>query len=200
MNTSTGTTGIGLLFEHIERVVPLSAEDRQLIADVVTVQHLKRRQFLLREGTVCRHSAFVVEGCLKGFTTDKNGFEHIMNFAPPGWWMADLYSLFSRRPGHWNIQASSPATVLLLSKNQQEMLYDTVPALERYFRILTENSLVAYQQRVMDGLSLTAEERYLHFQQKYPDLVHGLPQKEIASYIGVTPEFFSKMRHRLLKK
>lgn len=188
-----------LILQNIAKHIRLDDAETDLFLSLLETRNIKSKQFLLEEGQICKHSTFVINGCLKGFTVDKNGFEHILNFAAPGWWIADMYSLLSQQPGQLNIQASSPSEVLLLSKTNQEKLYREVPKFERFFRILTENSLVAYQQRVLDNLSLSAEERYQHFCQKYPSLVQTLPQKEIASYIGVTPEFFSKMRARLLR-
>ncbi len=188
-----------LILENIARVIRLTPDEEATFLSMLETKQLKSRQYIQSEGSICRHSIFVTKGCLKGFTIDKNGFEHILSFAPPGWWIGDLYSLFSGKPGTLNIQATEASEVLLLSKTDQEQLYRDIPKFERFFRIIIENSLVSFQQRVIDNLSLNAEERYRNFCQKYPGLVHSLPQKEIASYIGVTPEFFSKMRKRLLK-
>jgi CRP-like cAMP-binding protein len=123
-----------------------------------------------------------------------------LSFACEGWWIGDMYSLLSQKPGTLFIEVLEDAEVVLLSKENQEQLYLEIPKLERFFRILTENSLVANQERLMDNLSLTAEERFEKFCKKYPTLIQKLPQKQIASYIGVTPEFFSKMKRKLLKK
>lgn len=160
----------------------------------------KRKQFLLQDGDVCKYSTFVIKGCLRGFTIDQNGFEHVLNFAPVGWWIADMYSLLTQKPGILNIESLEDTEVLLLSKSRQEKLYHDIPQFERFFRIITENSLVSYQQRLIDNLSLTAEERYHNFCRRYPTLINNLPKKQIASYIGVTPEFFSRMQHNMLKK
>jgi CRP-like cAMP-binding protein len=125
---------------------------------------------------------------------DSNGFEHVLSFAPTDWWMADMYSLLSHQPGNLNIEALEDTEILSLPKTNQDELYRLVPKFERLFRILAEKSLVAYQQRLIDNLSLPAAERYARFCKRYPTLIYHLPQKQIASYIGVTPEFFSKMR------
>ena len=111
-----------------------------------------------------------------------------------------MYSLLSQKPGNLFIEVIEDAEVVLLSKENQEQLYHDIPKLEHFFRILTENALVANQQRVMDNLSLSAEDRFEKFSQKYPSLMQKVPQKQIASFIGVTPEFFSKMKAKLLKK
>ena len=139
-------------------------------------------------------------GILRSFNINDNIVEHVLQFACEGWWIGDMYSLLSQKPGNLFIEVNEDAEVVILSKTNQEILYQEIPKLERFFRILTENSLVAHQERLMDNLSLSAEERFEKFCNKYPTLIQKVPQKQIASYIGVTPEFFSKMRARLLKK
>jgi CRP-like cAMP-binding protein len=124
----------------------------------------------------------------------------VLDFAPPDWWIADMYSLITQKPGLVNIEALEDSEMLLLSKAAQEQLYLEIPKFERFFRILTEKSLVANQQRLIDNMSLTAEERYSIFCKRYPTLIDTLPQKQIASYIGVTPEFFSRMRSDMARR
>ena len=185
-----------LLLSNISRHIHLNDDEQKIFTGHLQHKSFKRKQFLLREGGICRYSAFVTSGCLRGYTIDKNGIEHVLSFAPPDWWMADLYSLFSQKPGTLNIKALEDTETILLPKSAQEKLYLEVPKFERFFRILTENSLVANQQRIVDNLSLTAEERYNLFCKRYPTLIDHLPLKQIASYIGVTPEFFSRMRNK----
>lgn len=189
-----------LILDSVGKHITLDENEKELFTSLLQYKKIRHRQYLLNEGEICLWSAFVFNGCLKGFTMDKNGFDHILSFAPAGWWIADLYSLISGKPGKMNIEAVEETDVFLLSKKDQETLYIRVPKFERFFRIITENSLVASQQRLLDNLSLTAEERYLKFCTVYPTLINQLPQKQIASYIGVTPEFFSRMRSNLLRK
>ena len=189
-----------LIIDSISRHITLSDEEKEHFIGLLQPKTYKRKQFILEDGEVCKYSTFVTKGCLRGFTIDANGFEHVLNFAPVGWWIADMYSLLTQKPGILNIEAQEDAEVLLLSKSRQEKLYHDIPQFERFFRIITENSLVANQQRLIDNLSLTAEERYHNFCKRYPTLVNTLPKKQIASYIGVTPEFFSRMQHKMLKK
>lgn len=188
------------LLQHLARYITLTPEEQDHFCSQLVHRNIAKRAFLLQAGQVCTYSIFVNQGILRGYTLDRSGVEHVLSFAPSGWWMADLYSLFSQKPGQLYIQALVNTDVWLLPKQAQEQLYLKIPKLERFFRILVEKSLVASQQRLIDNLSRTAEERYLHFEQKYPDLVRQVPQKYIASYIGVTPEFFSKMRAKALKK
>ena len=189
-----------LILSNICGYIRLDDKEKAFFVSLLKPMKLKHRQMLLKEGEVCRFSSFVTQGCLRGFSVDNNGFEHVLNFAPPNWWIADMYSLISQKPGVLNIEALEDTEILTLSKTHQEELYVKIPVFERFFRIITENSLVTYQQRLLDNLSLTAEERYNNFCKRYPTLVNGLPSKQIAAYIGVTPEFFSKMRHKMLLK
>lgn len=189
-----------LIIDSITRHIRLSAEEQQHFLGLLKPKSYKRRQLLLEKGQVCKYSTFVTKGCLRGYTIDQNGLEHVLNFAPVGWWIADMYSLLSQKPGMLNIETHDETEVLQLSKTDQEKLYGDIPQFERFFRIITENSLVSAQQRLMDTLSLTAEERYNNFCRRYPTLIYVLPKKQIASYIGVTPEFFSRMQHKMLLK
>jgi len=189
-----------LLLNNIARYIHLSDAEKEIFITYLQPKKIKRKQFFLNDGDVCKYSAFVTAGCLRGFTVDKNGIEHVLSFAPPDWWIADMYSLISQKPGILNIEALEDTETILLSKANQEKLYLEIPKFERFFRILTENSLVANQQRIVDNMSLTAEERYNIFCKRYPTLIDHLPQKQIASYIGVTPEFLSRMRSGLLRR
>jgi CRP-like cAMP-binding protein len=158
---------------------------------------VRKRDILLNAGEICRHSIFVVDGALKSFTRSKDRSEHVISFALSNWWIADMYSLISQRPGTLTIEAISDAELLLLSKQKQDTLYEKAPKFERFFRILAENSLVANQQRIINNLTLTAEERYQHFTQNYPFVLGCAPLHNIASYLGMTPEFLSKIRRKL---
>ncbi|WP_419699997.1 Crp/Fnr family transcriptional regulator [Mucilaginibacter sp. NFX135] len=185
-----------LILDNLAKHIHLTPDEQDIFITYLQTKKIKRKQFLLTNGDICKYSTFVISGCLRGYTVDKGGIEHVLSFAPPDWWIADMYSLLSQKPGILNIEALEDTEVLLLSKANQEKLYQQIPKFEHFFRILTENSLVASQQRLIDGLSLTAEERYNNFCKRYPTLIDHLPLKQIASYIGVTPEFFSRMRNK----
>lgn len=188
------------IIDNISKHITLDEEERAFFVSLLTHKKVKLRQRLLNEGDICRHSTFVINGCLRGYTIDQNGFEHILSFAPSDWWIADMYSLLSQKPGLLTIEALSDTEVFLLAKTDQERLYEAIPKFERFFRLITEKSLVANQQRLIDNLSLSAEERYNKFCTVYPDLIFTIPQKQVASYIGVTPEFLSKMKARINSK
>ena len=188
------------ILENISKIVTLTPQEQALFLSNVETKNYKAKTILLNAGEICKHSYFVNSGLLRSFNINDNIVEHVLQFACEGWWIGDMYSLLSQKPGNLFIEVMEDSEVVLLPKENQEKLYAEIPKLERFFRILTENSLVSNQERLMDNLSLTAEERFEKFCKKYPTLILKVPQKQIASYIGVTPEFFSKMKSKLLKK
>lgn len=188
-----------LILTNVARHISLDEDEKKFFLSLLESQSLKRKKLFLQAGNVCRSSAFVCDGALKGFSVDREGREHILSFATKDWWISDMYSLLSQRPAILNIEAIADSQILVLSRDDQQLLYKKVPKFERFFRILIENSLVASQQRLIDNLSSTAEERYLRFIAKYPTIPSCVPQHNIASYLGITPEFLSKIRARLAR-
>ncbi len=189
-----------LIIQNISKHISLTSEEELLFLSKIETKHFKAKTIIFNAGEVCKYSYFVRSGLVRSFNVNDNIVEHVLSFACEGWWIGDMYSLLSQKPGNLFIEVLEDAEVVLLSKENQELLYNEIPKLERFFRILTENSLVANQERIMDNLSLTAEERFEKFCKKYPTLIQKVPQKQIASYIGVTPEFFSKMKSKMLRK
>ena len=167
-----------------------------LLVPTAAADYLEYERFQLMDHL----NRFIDSGKVKVYSIDKKGFEHVVNFALSDWWTGDLASLITQKPATNNIVAVEDSEVFLLSRSNHEILYQQVPKFERFFRILTENSLVAYRQRFIDSISLIAEEQYKKFCKKYPTLLNRLPQKEIAAYLGVTPEFLSKMKSQMFRK
>ncbi len=191
---------MSLLLNHIANYVSLTENEQKLLLSKTETVDYKAKTILLNAGEICKYSYFVNSGLLRSFNINDNIVEHVLHFACEGWWIGDMYSLISQKPGNLFIEVLEDSEVVLLSKENQQLLYLEIPKLERFFRILTENSLVAHQERLMDNLSLSAEERFEKFCKRYPTLIQRVSQKQIASYIGVTPEFLSKMKSRMLKK
>jgi CRP-like cAMP-binding protein len=192
--------GKELILQNLKKHILLNPTEEAYFINLLTEKTIKRKQFLLHENEIATHVAFIVKGCLRSYSIDKNGFEHIVQFAPCDWWISDMGSFISQKKSLLNIDAIEDTELLLLSRKDHLILFDKVPKFERFFRIILENALASTQRRLLDNLSLTAEERYLAFCTLYPTLKNNLPQKYIAAYIGVTPEFLSKMKAELLKK
>ncbi|WP_395062765.1 Crp/Fnr family transcriptional regulator [Flavobacterium sp.] len=189
-----------LILENIAKHVSLTPDEEQLFLSKTETRDYKAKTILLSSGEISKSTYFVNSGILRSFNINDNIIEHVLHFACHGWWIGDMYSYISGKPGNLFIEVLEDAQVVIISRENQQKLYEEIPKLERFFRILSENSLVAHQERLMDSLSLSAEERFEKFCHKYPTLINHIPQKQIASYIGVTPEFFSKMKSKILRK
>lgn len=184
-----------LILQNIAKHIQLNKKEADYFLTLLKEHKLKRKQFLAVENDV----AFVTKGCLRSYSIDTNGFEHILQFAPVDWWIGNMRNLIPQNNNLLNIDAIEDSEVLILSRHDQLKLFDEFPKFERFFRILMERALVSANRRLMDILALTAQQRYESFCKYYPTLINQLPQKYIAAYIGVTPEFLSKMKSTALK-
>jgi CRP-like cAMP-binding protein len=183
-----------LILKNISRHVALDPEEEKIFTSLLVHRSLRKRQYLLQAGDVSRYENFIVKGCLRAYTVDKKGDEHIVMFGIEGWWISDLYSFLTATPATQHIDALEDSEVLSIEKAELEKLYQRIPKFDRFFRILLQNAFVAHQQRVLAAISQTAEEQYLDFIKKYPALEQRIPQHQIASYLGITPETISRIR------
>ena len=189
-----------LLKKHINNRVHLTEEEFNICAKFFISKKLKKHQFLLNEGNVCKYIGFVNSGCLREYKIDNKGVEHILQFAIEDWWVSDLNSFLTGLPASYNIDALQDSDVLLLEKSAREELLKNCPKMERFFRLLIEANHIATQQRIADSLSASAEERYLKFIKTYTKLFEQVPQNQIASYLGITPQSLSRIRKELTYK
>ena len=188
------------LTEHFSKYIKLNVEEIELIDSLFTPKNLKKKEFLLRSGETCRTESFIISGCLRTYSIDENGFEHTLTFAIEDWWTGDLLSFLTETPSFYNIIALENTEILQITKIDLDKLYLEVPKLERYFRLLIQNAYVSQQQRINQNLSQTAEQRYLEFIEKHSTFLQRIPQKHIASYLGITPVFLSMLRKKLIQK
>lgn len=179
---------------HIFKHISLSEEEFNTFTSLLKYRKLKRRQYLLQAADICRYEAFVIKGCLRTYITDDKGQEHVLQFAIEDWWAGDLHSFLTGSPSAYNIEALEETELLLLDNDSLEKLYQLVPRFERYYRIIIQNAYIALQKRVLNSMSSIAEDRYLDFINKYPQLEQRLPQHQVAAYLGITPEFLSRIR------
>jgi len=177
--------------------IDLDDDEAAHVVAALTEAHIKKNLTLLRAGEICRNIYFVDEGCLRMYHTDNAGYDHTILFAPENWWAVDIASFSHRKPAFYSLAALEDTRLFCLSYQVLEDLYKAIPKLERFFRILTQNGFNMYQDRITSALSLTAEERYAMFRKLYPGLETRIAQKHIASYIGITPVFLSRLRQRL---
>lgn len=185
---------IDKLKQHFDNYFALDAEELDALKMRFTERKIKRRQFILQQGDVCRHFAFVVSGCLKMFAVDKNGKEHNLQFITENDWATDLSSFYSEMPSQLYIEAIEPTIVLQVKHDDVLYLYTHYHKFDHNFRVIIEQKYIDLQDRVLQNISSSAEERYEYFLKQYPDLSNRLPNTQIASYLGITPEFLSAVR------
>ncbi len=188
------------LRSHINRKVQLSESEFALATTFFIPKKLRKKQYLLQAGDVCKYLAFVSKGCLRSYSVDEKGEEHIVQFAIEDWWITDFKSFLTNEPADYNIDAVEDSELLLIDKASQDKLYKVIPKIEQYFRILLENSSTAAQKRISDFISASAEERYLNFLKTYPKLAQRVSQSQIASYLGIKPQSLSRIRKELSEK
>jgi len=183
------------LYTFFDSYVVMTPEEKNDLSLRVKARTLKRKEFVLQEGQVCHHYTFVLEGCFKMYSVDKTGKEHNLQFAAENDWIADISSFYSDKPSKLFIEALEPTQILSIEKNDLIFLFQNYRKFVRYFKVIFENKFVEMQNRVLQNISSTAEERYLSFLEQYPHLANRLPSIQIASYLGITPEFLSKVRN-----
>jgi CRP-like cAMP-binding protein len=185
-----------ILYKSIQSKANISVQDFEIVEAALTPIFLRKKKIWLNEGEVCRQVAFVNSGCLRSYSVDTNGSEHVVQLAMPNHWVADLYSFLNQTPSTLYIEAIRDSDVLLLPHAKMEELYKQVPCLERYFRILFQNAYLSTQQRLNSTLSVSAEERYKNLIAVHPEILQKIPLGYIASYLGITPESLSRIRKK----
>jgi CRP-like cAMP-binding protein len=189
-----------VFFIHVNEKISLTEDEQQTIKMFFSPKKLRKKQYLLQEGDVCKYMAFVEKGLLRSYNVDDKGIEHMIQFAWEGWWISDTYSFLSGEPAAYNIDAIEDAELLLISLPHFEEMTVKVPKMERYFRILFQNNIISKERRLLSSITYSAEEKYLKLSQTNPELIQRIPQNLIASYLGITPETLSRIRKNLLHR
>ena len=188
------------ILTHIGRHIVLTKSETEKVISLIKVRRYLKGQFVVQAGDVCREQSFVNLGCLKSFRVDGNGKEHVVSFAIENWWGGDLGSFCSQAPADYHVQCIEDCELVQFDFGIMEQLYSEVPPMERFFRLLLQRAYVAAQRRVVDRMSITAKELYLQFSLEQPELNQRIPQYLIASYLGITPQFLSKIRRELAER
>ena len=192
------------MFQNINnyaaRSVSLTAEETALFNEILEYRKVPKKTRLLQAGDVCNFEAYINKGCIREYIIDENGAQVTLQFAIEDWWVSDLASFQDQGPAHMNIETLEDCELLILTRDSKEKLLNEVPKLERMFRLMLQRHLTVVQKRLFKTISTTAMEKYLEFINRYPGIPQRVPQHYIASYLGISPEFLSKLRARSLKK
>lgn len=182
---------------YVRRCISVTDEELQFFDDLLTFKKFEKKTILLREGEVCEFEGFILKGCVRSYFIDGNGFEVTLNFAIEDWWIGDVTSFHDRSASRLYFETLEPTELLLLRPQDKELLLERYPKFERMYRLMVQRSLSNLQNRLFATISKSAQERYLEFLERYPQIPQRVPQHYIASYLGVSPEFLSKIRSRL---
>ncbi|TYB72694.1 Crp/Fnr family transcriptional regulator [Bizionia gelidisalsuginis] len=187
------------LLNYIRKHVTLSEEEEVFLCSKIDYRKYLKGQYILQQGDISTTQCFILSGCTKMFFVDNDGQEHIVMFSIEDWWTSDLGSFVSQTPSDFNVQCLEASEVIQFPYETIESLFEGIPKLERFFRKIIEQAFVASQKRIIQNFSLSAKERYQLFHSKYPQIEQRIPQYMLASYLGFTKEFLSKVKKELLK-
>lgn len=190
---------IGLL-DNINRYVSLSKSEEERLLGIVRTTKIRKRQYLDQPGYVCNYRNYVVKGTFRSFFLDKDGKEHTVQIAIEDWFISDFYSYITQTPATLFVEALEDSIILQMAYKDIEGLCKEMHVLSEYFRVTTERAFAFSRNRTLSNLRMSAEEKYLELLQRYPTIINRVPQKVIASYLGITSEFMSKIRRNLISK
>jgi CRP-like cAMP-binding protein len=188
-----------VFFQRFKEKVPLSDLEEQALKAHLVHKKLRKRQYFLQEGDVCRNVAFIEKGIMRSYMVDGDGQEHIFSFALEGWAIGDLSSFLSEQISTQHIDALEDCQLVLISKSSHDQLLATMPKYATFFRILMTDAYIALQKRTSNILSMSLEDRYKFFVGQYPNIVQRVPQHMIASHMGLSAETLSRIRSRISK-
>jgi CRP-like cAMP-binding protein len=186
-----------LLVSHIDQSVRLDPSEKVLLESMIIERPFKQGELIVRSGEPARYLLFVGEGYVMTYFTDNTGEDRVVRFAGKGWWSPDIYALSDESKTAYSTKGLGEGLALLLPRPAIHQLLTGNVKFERYFRILCQNSLIKQQRRMLESYSATADERYIAFREAYPSIEQYVPQKYIASYLGISAEFLSKIRKQI---
>jgi len=189
-----------LILSNIAKHIQLTNDEIALFTSLLRHRKIRKRQYLLQAGDINQFENFVIKGCLRAYTVDARGEEHIAMFGLAGWWISDMYSFLTNTPATQNIDALEDSEVFSIERSDLDKLYEQVPKFNKLFLKLLQNAFVAHQRRILASISQTAEQQYMDFVTKYPSIEQRVPQHQIASYLGLSPETISRIRRSQAQK
>jgi len=188
------------ILDYVARYITLTPAEEEYFISILKHRTYLKRQFLVQAGDECKYESYVVKGCLRAYFVEPDGTPHIIQFAIEDWWISDMASLFAGGPSTYNIDAVEDTEVIQIERKNLNALFDKVPKFDRMFRIMLTKAFIAHQQRTIDNLCMPAKDRYQAFIKRYRNIEQRVPQHQIASYLGMTPEFLSQLRKKMAER
>lgn len=185
------------LINYINKYISLTEEEELFLISKISFRKYLKGQYIVQQSDICKKQCFIISGCTKTFYIDAGGQEHVVLFAIEDWWTSDMGSFITQTPADFNVQCIENTELIEISYDDSEKLFLKIPKLERFFRKIVEKAYASSQKRIIRSFSLNAKEQYLYFKEQYPTIEQRVPQYMIASYLGITKEFFSKMKSQL---
>lgn len=188
------------IVKYVKRQIQLTPEEETFYVSLLRIKKVKKKQFIVQPDFVCNHRTYVVKGALRSYLIDAGGQDHTVAFGIDDWWISDFNSFFFRQPATLFVEALEASTLIQISYDDEQLLLNTFPKFEKFYRILAQNGYANLQKRILADISLDATERYENFLQKYPLVAARVPQYALASYLGISHELLSKIRNKRVKK
>jgi CRP/FNR family transcriptional regulator len=186
------------IIAHVQKYISLSKEELEAFLSVLSVVEVPKRKRLVEPGSYIKNEYFVVKGCLKGYYLDENGDKHIIQFAIENWWIGDFDAFYNHVPSKLHVEAIEDSTLLAITYNDLQELFESTPKFERYFRILVTGAFISLRGRILSTLQNATKERYLEFCKTYPNIERRVANYDIANYLGVSAESLSRIRRQLV--
>lgn len=188
------------IIQYVSRHIQLTDEEQQHFVSLLRITKVKKKQFIVQPEFTCKHRSYVIKGSMRAYLVGNEAQEHTIAFAIDDWWISDYTSYINQIPATLFVEALEETTLIQIDYNAEQLLMETNPKFERFFRIITQRSFSFLQQRILSNLSKTAEERYEEFLSKYPSIANRVPQYALASYLGMSTEYLSKLRSKRVSK
>ena len=184
---------------YINKYIDLTEKEIAFLRSNTNYKKYLKGHYIVQQGAVCKHTNFIISGCTKNFYVDQQGQEHIVTFAIENWWSADLSSFITQTPSDFNVKCIEATEVIQFTYQNQDEIFQNIPKMETLFRKLLEKALVSSQKRIVNNFSLSAKDQYLYFKKQYSTIEQRVPQYMVASYLGISKEFLSKIKTELAK-
>lgn len=188
------------IVNYVERYIQLTGEEREYFVSLLRINRVKKKQYLVQPDFVCKYRSYIISGAMRAYLVDDKGKEHTVVISIEDWWISDFNSYLAQEPATLFVEALEDSVIIQIDFHSEQLLMERIPKFERFFRLITQRSFAFLQKRILSNLSKGAEERYDEFVSKYPAIANRVPQYALASYLGFSTEFLSKIRNRKTKK